>query len=66
MNNAKILDVGCGIGVFEQNLPSLNIIGLDVCEEMLTEAKKRSGKLSFKGTLKSYSSKTLHSTLFSP
>jgi ubiquinone/menaquinone biosynthesis C-methylase UbiE len=48
-NSAKILDVGCGIGVFEQNLPSLNIIGLDVCGELLTEAKKRSGKAFVQG-----------------
>lgn len=40
----KILDVGCGIGSFEQNLPSLNIIGLDSSEEMLEEARKRSDK----------------------
>jgi len=40
----KILDVGCGIGSFEQNLPSLNIIGLDSSEEMLEEARRRSDK----------------------
>lgn len=38
------LDVGCGIGSFEQRLPSLNIIGLDNSEEMLEEARKRSEK----------------------
>jgi len=40
----RILDIGCGIGSFEQNLPSLNIIGLDSSEEMLKEARKRSDK----------------------
>src|SRR4030066_1866116 len=40
----KILDVGCGIGSFEQSLPSLNIVGLDSSEEMLEEARKRSDK----------------------
>jgi ubiquinone/menaquinone biosynthesis C-methylase UbiE len=40
----KILDVGCGIGSFEQNLPSLETIGLDSSREMLEEAKKRSDK----------------------
>ena len=40
----KILDVGCGIGSFEQNLPALNIIGLDSSEEMLEEARRRSDK----------------------
>ncbi len=39
-----ILDVGCGIGSFEQHLPKLNIIGLDISEEMLVEARKRSDK----------------------
>jgi SAM-dependent methyltransferase len=41
----KILDVGCGIGSFEQDLPSLNIVGLDSSEEMLEEARKRSDKI---------------------
>lgn len=40
----KILDLGCGIGSFEQNLSSLNIIGLDSSKEMLNEAKKRTDK----------------------
>ena len=39
----KIIDVGCGIGAFEQNL-NLNIIGLDESKEMLEEARKRSNK----------------------
>ena len=29
-NYSNILDIGCGLGSFEQNLPSLNIIGLDI------------------------------------
>ncbi len=40
----KILALGCGIGSFEQNLPYLNIIGLDSSKEMLQEAKRRSNK----------------------
>jgi len=39
----RVLDVGCGIGQFEQML-SLNIVGLDSSEEMLEEARKRSDK----------------------
>jgi len=45
----KILDVGCGIGSFEQNLPTLNIIGLDISDEMLEEARKRSDKTFVQG-----------------
>jgi len=40
----KILDIGCGIGQFEQKLQDLNVIGLDISEEMLKEARKRSSK----------------------
>jgi ubiquinone/menaquinone biosynthesis C-methylase UbiE len=40
----RILDVGCGIGSFEQRLPCLNIVGLDGSEMMLEEARKRSNK----------------------
>jgi ubiquinone/menaquinone biosynthesis C-methylase UbiE len=47
----KILDVGCGIGSFEKNLPNLNIIGLDVSEEMLEEARKRSDKTFIQGNV---------------
>ncbi len=39
-----ILDIGCGTGNFEQELPELNITGLDISEEMIAEAKKRSDK----------------------
>ena len=48
-NCEKILDVGCGIGSFEQNLPNLNIIGLDISEETLEEARKRSDKTFVQG-----------------
>jgi len=37
----KILDVGCGIGAFEQRLPELNIIGIDTDEEMIEAARAR-------------------------
>jgi len=47
----KILDIGCGIGSFEKNLPSLNIIGLDVSEEMLEEARKKSNKTFIQGNV---------------
>jgi len=40
----KILDIGCGIGYFEEILSELNIIGLDSSKEALEEARKRSGK----------------------
>jgi len=40
----KILDIGCGTGPFEQKLEELNITGLDISEEMLTEARKQSDK----------------------
>jgi len=43
-NCEQILDVGCGIGSFEQYLPNLNITGLDSSKEMLEEARKRSDK----------------------
>jgi ubiquinone/menaquinone biosynthesis C-methylase UbiE len=48
-NCEKILDVGCGICSFEQNLPNLNVIGLDISEEMLEEARKRSDKAFVQG-----------------
>ena len=40
----RILDVGCGIGQFEQRLQDLSITGLDISAEMLDEARKRSNK----------------------
>src|SRR4030043_1032103 len=43
-NCEEILDVGGGIGSFEENLPSLNIVGLDSSKGMLEEARKRSDK----------------------
>lgn len=48
-NYRKILDVGCGLGSFEQNLPSLNIIGLDISKEILEKARKRSDKTFVQG-----------------
>ncbi len=39
-----ILDVGCGIGVFEEKLHHLPITGLDISPTMLEEAKRRSNK----------------------
>ena len=40
----KILDIGCGIGYFEQKLSKLDIIGLDSSKEMLRQAQRRSNK----------------------
>jgi ubiquinone/menaquinone biosynthesis C-methylase UbiE len=40
----NILDVGCGIGYFEEMLSDLNIIGLDNSTEALEEARKRSDR----------------------
>ncbi|MCP8305202.1 MAG: class I SAM-dependent methyltransferase, partial [archaeon] len=37
----RILDIGCGIGSFEERLPDLDIIGLDLDDEMLYLAKNR-------------------------
>ncbi len=51
-NYGKILDVGCGIGAFEQYLPGLNITGVDFSEEMLREARKRSDKTFVQGDAK--------------
>jgi ubiquinone/menaquinone biosynthesis C-methylase UbiE len=48
-NYSNILDVGCGIGTFEQHLTHLNITGLDLSEEMLTEARTRSDKTFIQG-----------------
>ncbi len=45
----NILDVGCGIGAFEQHLHHLNITGLDISEDMLTEARARSEKAFIQG-----------------
>ncbi|HJN57165.1 SAM-dependent methyltransferase [archaeon] len=44
-----ILDIGCGIGQFEQKLQDLNITGLDSSAEMLKEARKRSNKTFVRG-----------------
>ncbi len=48
-NYRKILDVGCGLGSFEQNLPGLNIIGLDISNEILEKARTRSDKTFVQG-----------------
>jgi ubiquinone/menaquinone biosynthesis C-methylase UbiE len=45
----NILDVGCGIGTFEQHLPHFNITGLDISEDMLNEARVRSEKTFIHG-----------------
>jgi len=49
----NILDVGCGIGTFEQQLPHLNITGLDISEDMLNEARTRSDKTFIQGNAES-------------
>lgn len=41
----RILDVGCGIGTFEQELSDMNITGLDISEEMISEARRRCGSV---------------------
>ncbi|MGC8817442.1 MAG: class I SAM-dependent methyltransferase [Candidatus Hadarchaeum sp.] len=40
----KILDIGCGIGCFEEILSELNIVGLDNSKEALEEARRKSDK----------------------
>lgn len=45
----NILDVGCGIGTFEQHLPDFSITGLDISEDMLNEARLRSEKTFIQG-----------------
>ena len=49
----RILDIGCGIGSFEQRLQNLNITGLDSSEEMLEEARKGSNKTFVLGNAES-------------
>src|SRR3990167_4105242 len=51
----RILDVGCGIGQFEQKLSELNITGLDNSKEILEEARKRSNKTFVLGDAESLS-----------
>ncbi len=48
----RILDIGCGIGQFEERLQDLNVTGLDSSEEMLEEAKRRSNKTFIFGDAK--------------
>src|SRR3989344_9135826 len=45
----SILDVGCGIGVFQRELSEMNITGLDYDKEMIEEARKRSGRIFILG-----------------
>ena len=52
-DSKTILDIGCGIGSFEQKLSELDITGLDISEEMLTEARKRSDKYFVLGNAES-------------
>ena len=40
VNCKRILDVGCGPGVFEKAMPDLNIIGIDLSYEMVHLANK--------------------------
>ncbi len=42
-----ILDVGCGIGTFEERISDFNIIGVDNDEEMLKVARKRAPHADF-------------------
>jgi len=39
----KILDVGCGPGVFERELNDMNIVGVDIDAGMINAARKNSG-----------------------
>ena len=49
----KILDIGCGIGSFEQKLPYSDIVGLDNSKEMLEESRRRSNKTFVLGNAES-------------
>ncbi len=40
----RVLDVGCGIGQLEADLPDMDITGLDASRAMVSEARRRSGK----------------------
>lgn len=46
----RILEIGCGLGVFAERLADLNITGLDRSEAMLQEARKRSDKIFIRGS----------------
>ena len=48
----NILDIGCGIGQFEEKLLDLDIIGLDNSAGMLQEARRRSNKIFVFGNAK--------------
>ncbi len=47
-----VLDVGCGIGEFEKYLLSFDIMGLDVSEDMIRVARKRSNAVFIIGDAK--------------
>lgn len=46
---SKVLDIGCGVGFYSNLLRSsgYNVIGMDISEEMLKEAKKRYPHIEF-------------------
>src|SRR3989344_4536913 len=49
----KILDVGCGIGAFEERMHGFDITGVDIDEEMLNVARKREPHADFYRTIAS-------------
>ena len=53
-NANRILDVGCGIGTVSQyiasNYPDKRIVGVDISEKFIDEAKKKSVELGLKNT----------------
>ncbi|MFI5323492.1 MAG: class I SAM-dependent methyltransferase [Thermodesulfobacteriota bacterium] len=53
----RILDIGCGIGTFEQSLPDMNITGLGISEEMIKEAAKRCDRAFVLGDVENLGSK---------
>lgn len=61
--NSKILDMGCGMGrtlkyLVDRKIPKENIIGVDICEDMLIIAQKNvPGVKIFKSDLTSFAAK---------
>jgi len=45
--SGRILDIGCGIGTFEERMPDYDITGVDIDEEMLKIARKRAPHATF-------------------
>ena len=43
----RILDIGCGIGAFEQRMSDFNIIGIDIDGKMLSVARTRAPHANF-------------------